>query len=81
MDEASYEGLIGTLYQGAFDDAAWDRGLMSLAALVDDAARPSQSMLCQAVVPHTKRTGGADHRKPGLGAVVRSRPTIIMSGM
>jgi hypothetical protein len=35
MDEASYEGLIGTLYQGALDDAAWDSGLKSLAALVD----------------------------------------------
>jgi hypothetical protein len=35
MGEASYEGLIGTLYQGALDDAPWDRGLKSLAALVD----------------------------------------------
>jgi hypothetical protein len=36
MDEASYEGLVGTLDQGALDDAAWDRGLESLAALVED---------------------------------------------
>jgi DNA-binding CsgD family transcriptional regulator len=35
LDEASYEGVIGTLYQGALDDAAWDLGLKSLASLVD----------------------------------------------
>ena len=27
MDEASYEGLVCALYQGALDDVAWDRGL------------------------------------------------------
>lgn len=27
MHEASYEGLVGALYQGALDDVACDRGL------------------------------------------------------
>jgi hypothetical protein len=52
MDEASYERVIGTLYQGALDDAAWDRGL---------------------------KDGGADHRKPGLGAFVHGGPLTTLS--
>lgn len=33
-EEQHYSAILSDLYQGTFDDAAWDRGLMGLASLV-----------------------------------------------